>query len=122
MQGTNRCGDGGEKSLLCDPGSELRLGGREKKKGNDNTRSKWDGEKKKEYLLTTYVTGFCSVAVLCTLPASWGTTPRNSQGRGSVVCTFSDSPGDLVIVVDYYVYGGCWCDCSFWLQVWGSPL
>ena len=24
-----------EKSLLCDPGSELRLGGREKKKGED---------------------------------------------------------------------------------------
>ena len=30
----------GEKSLLCDPGSELRLGGREKK-GEDN---KLDGE------------------------------------------------------------------------------
>ena len=30
MQGTNRSGEGGEKSLLCDPGSELRLGGREK--------------------------------------------------------------------------------------------
>ena len=29
-------GRGGEKSLLCDPGSELRLGGREKKKGEDN--------------------------------------------------------------------------------------
>ena len=33
-----------EKSLLCDPGSELRLGGREKKKkGEDN---KWDEEKR----------------------------------------------------------------------------
>ena len=31
----------GEKSLLCDPGSELRLGGREKKEGQD---SKWDGK------------------------------------------------------------------------------
>ena len=37
--------DGGENSLLCDPGSELRLGGREKKKGEDN---KWDGKKKKK--------------------------------------------------------------------------
>ena len=34
-----------EKSLRCDPGSELRLGGREKKKGED---SKWDGKKKEE--------------------------------------------------------------------------
>ena len=33
----------GEKSLLCDPGSELRLGGREKKEGEDN---KWDGKNK----------------------------------------------------------------------------
>ena len=30
---------GGEKSLLCDPGSELRLGGREQR-GRDNN---WDG-------------------------------------------------------------------------------
>ena len=29
--------------MLCDPGSELRLGGREK--GEDN---KWDGKKRKE--------------------------------------------------------------------------
>ena len=44
MQGTKRSGDGGqgEKSLLCGPGSELRLGGREKKKGEDNKR---DGKK-----------------------------------------------------------------------------
>ena len=34
---------GGEKSLLCDPGSELRLGGREQK-GEDN---KWDEKKRK---------------------------------------------------------------------------
>ena len=34
----------GKKSLLCDPASELRLGGREKKKGEEN---KWDGKKKK---------------------------------------------------------------------------
>ena len=26
---------GGKKSLLCDPGSELRIGGREEKKGED---------------------------------------------------------------------------------------
>ena len=32
----------GEKSLLCDPGSELRLGGRGNKKGKDND---WDGRK-----------------------------------------------------------------------------
>ena len=32
----------GEKSLQCDPGSELRLGGGEKKKGEDNIR---DGKK-----------------------------------------------------------------------------
>jgi len=40
MQGTKRSGDGGqgEKSLLCGPGSELRLGGREKQKGEDNKR------------------------------------------------------------------------------------
>ena len=38
MQGTNRSGEGGEKSLLCHPGSELRPGARErKKKGEDNT-------------------------------------------------------------------------------------
>ena len=35
----------GRKSLLCDPGSELRLGGRENRKGEDNT---WDGKKKKK--------------------------------------------------------------------------
>ena len=37
----------------------------------------------RQYLLTTYVTGFCSVAVLYTL---YGERPRNSQGRGSAVC------------------------------------
>ena len=31
----------GEKSLLRDPGSELRLGGREKKKGED---TEWNGK------------------------------------------------------------------------------
>ena len=35
-----------KKSLLCDPGSELRLGGREKKKGEDN---KWDGKKREDF-------------------------------------------------------------------------
>ena len=34
----------GEKSLLCDPGSELRLTGREKR-GEDN---KWDGSNEKK--------------------------------------------------------------------------
>ena len=31
--------------MLCDSGSELRLGGREKKKDEDN---KWDGKKEKK--------------------------------------------------------------------------
>ena len=44
MHGTNRSGGEGGKSLLYDPGSALRLGGREKK-GKDN---KWDGKRKKE--------------------------------------------------------------------------
>ena len=39
-------GRGGEKSLLCDPGSELRLGGREKKKGEDNNGMKKKTKKK----------------------------------------------------------------------------
>ena len=45
MQGTNRNGEGGrrEKSLLCDPGSALRLGWRERK-GEDD---KWDEKRKK---------------------------------------------------------------------------
>ena len=42
-----------------------------------------------------------------------GDDPRNSQGRGSAACTFSDSPGNVAIVVDYYVYDGSWFDCSF---------
>ena len=48
MQGTNRSGEEGEKSLLCDPGSELRLliEGREKSKGKDNN---WDGNKHNMY-------------------------------------------------------------------------
>ena len=33
--------------MLCDPGSELRIGGRENRKGEDN---KWDGNKKKKKL------------------------------------------------------------------------
>ena len=43
MQGTNRLAGREEKSLLRDPGFELRLGGRDKKKGEDN---EWDGKKK----------------------------------------------------------------------------
>ena len=31
------------------------------------------------------------------------------------MCTFSDSPGDAVIVVDYYVFGGSWFDCPFFI-------
>ena len=36
MQGTNRSGEG-EKSLLCDPGFELRLGGRDKRRAEITT-------------------------------------------------------------------------------------
>ena len=46
MEGTNRSGERGDKSLLCDPGSDIRLRGREKKKGRD-TINKWDEKKKK---------------------------------------------------------------------------
>ena len=35
---------------------------------------------------------------------SWETTPRNSQGRGSVVCVRSGSPGDVAIVVYDHVH------------------
>ena len=51
MQRTNRSGNGGEKSLPCDPGSELRLGGIEKKKGEDN---KWDGKKRAYQYVRTH--------------------------------------------------------------------
>ena len=61
----------------------------------------------KQYLFYyLYVTGSCSLAVVPdmlytrTLHSSWRTTPRNCEERGSAVCTFSDSPGDVVIVVD----------------------
>ena len=45
MQGTNRYGEGGEKSLLRDAGSELRLlsrSGREKERED----SEWNGKQK----------------------------------------------------------------------------
>ena len=47
----------GEKSLLCDPRSELRLGGREKK-GEDN---KWDGKNKQKD--DTRCQGYCSTTI-----------------------------------------------------------
>ena len=43
MQGTHRSGEGGEE-LLCDPGSELRLGGKEKRRSKA-IFGKWDGNK-----------------------------------------------------------------------------
>ena len=47
MQGTHRSGDGGT-SLLCDPGSELRLGRRAKKREKKiNGMEKKEKEKKK---------------------------------------------------------------------------
>ena len=47
MQRTNRSGDGGEKSLLCDPGSELRLAWRETIKAKIINGMEKKGEKKK---------------------------------------------------------------------------
>ena len=81
----------------------------------------------RQYLLPTYVIGYCSLAVLYTWYPSWGTPPRNSHGRCSAAAefTFSDRPGDAAIVVDYYVCGGSWFDYSsvtFLLHVRGSSL
>ena len=50
MKGTNRRGEG-EKSLLCDPGSELRLGGREKRRAKIYKRD----EKKNKLLGSSQV-------------------------------------------------------------------
>ena len=47
----------------------------------------------------------CFLLCRCVVYLSRGTTPHNSQGRGSALCTSSDSPGDVGITVDYYVYG-----------------
>ena len=38
----------GGKSLLCDPASELRLGGGENRRAKIILRSKWDGREKKK--------------------------------------------------------------------------
>ena len=43
-------GKGGEEPVLCDPGSELRLGEREKK--GENEKMGWRGEKTKQKSLT----------------------------------------------------------------------
>ena len=59
----------------------------------------------------TYDTEFCSVVVLYTLHEERPTEILR-DGRGSAVCAFSDSPGD-VMIVDYYVFGDSWFDCSF---------
>ena len=59
---------------------------------------------KEQYLLATYVTGFCSVAALYTLRGE--RPPVILRDVGRCVCTFSDSPGNVAIVVDFYVYGG----------------
>ena len=47
MQGTNRRGEGGEKRLPCDPGSELRL----LLKGEDNKRDGKKEEKRKKAII-----------------------------------------------------------------------
>ena len=63
--------------------------------------------------MTAYVTGFRSVAVLYTLH---GERPpavlTNVILLLSAVYTISNSPGDVVICVDYHVFGGSWLDCS----------
>ena len=71
MQGTNRRGEGGEQSLQCDPRYELRLGGREKKKGEDN---EWDRKTKR-----SKTNGYCCGVLLwhkhpkpSTLVRVWG--------------------------------------------------
>ena len=48
MQGTNRSGEAGGKSLLCDPGSELRLGGRENRRRAKIIHDGMEKEKEKE--------------------------------------------------------------------------
>ena len=50
MQRTNRSGAGGEKSLPCDPGSELQLGGREDRRAK-NTNGVRKKKKKKKMVL-----------------------------------------------------------------------
>ena len=45
----------GENGLLCDPGSELRLGGREKRRARIILNA-WDGKKKEGTLYHTYIT------------------------------------------------------------------
>ena len=61
-------------------------------------------------MFTTYVTRVRSMTVLCTLI---GERPPAILGDVRCVCTFSDSPGDVAIVVDYHVCGGSGFDRFF---------
>ena len=87
----------GEKSLLCDPGSELRLEGR-RKKGED---SKWDGEKKKEEAVATFsdrVFFFftpCMCCVLLLYPLFAVSQVHTGRGEGGGSCGGGDDHVDI---------------------------
>ena len=71
-------------------------------------RMGWDGEVAMDGAYETVPVDYirrCFLLCRCVVYLSRGTTPHNSQGRGSALCTSSDSPGDVGITVDYYVYG-----------------
>ena len=74
----------------------------------------------RQYLLTTYVTGVCSVAVLYTLQ---GEQPNALLRDVVALCDPSQTVRDVVIIIDYCVYGGSLFDCSFLIAyVCGSLL
>ena len=59
------------------------------------------------------------MAELCTLH---GERPPAILRNVVALCVLSHSPGDVVIAVDYYVFGGSWFDRFFLLHVCGSSL
>ena len=66
----------------------------------------------RQYLLPTYVIGYCSLAVLYTWYPSWGTPPPPIL-RDVVVLRVYLVRQAVAIVVDDYVHAGSWFDCSF---------
>ena len=80
-QGTKRCGEGREMSLLCDPGSELRLGGSKKKKGDQN---KWDGEKKQEKTRKKKTEAICLTRRKSRFHSILGSKPSCEPSGGSL--------------------------------------
>ena len=72
-------------------------------------------------MFTTYVTRVRSMTVLCTLI---GERPPAILGDVRCVCTFSDSTGNVAIVVEYYTSSMCMMFFSliarFPLKVHGS--